>query len=137
MNHVGATVEVLSSTAGPSHGVLQTYTKVTQNWVITNIIDKDITGRLYKSVRGPIRRLYCQDGYIITKINFADYGNPTGTCEHFRDGNCGAPATLRLVKKNCLGKKPKCVFLVTDEVFGPSHCKGPPTLAVDATCTKT
>ncbi|XP_010515791.1 PREDICTED: LOW QUALITY PROTEIN: beta-galactosidase 2 [Camelina sativa] len=89
----------------------------------------------HKSVRGPITRLYCQDGYIITKINFADYFNPTGACKHFRHGSCGAPATLRLVKKNCLGK-PKCVFLVTDEMFGPSHCKGPPTLAVDATCTK-
>ncbi|VYS60238.1 unnamed protein product [Arabidopsis thaliana] len=90
----------------------------------------------HKSVRGPITRIFCQDGYVITNVNFADYGNPTGTCEHFRHGNCGAPATLRLVKKNCLGK-PKCVFLVTDEMFGPSHCKGPPTLAVDATCTKT
>ncbi|EOA25947.1 hypothetical protein CARUB_v10019336mg [Capsella rubella] len=89
----------------------------------------------HKSVQGPVTRLYCRDGYVITKINFADYGNPTGTCENFRRGNCGAPATLRIVKKNCLGK-PKCVFLVTDEMFGPSHCKGPPTLAIDATCTK-
>lgn len=41
-------------------------------------------------------------GYIITKINFADYGNPTGCEENekvFRHGNCGAPATLRIVKK--------------------------------------
>ncbi|CAH2064257.1 unnamed protein product [Thlaspi arvense] len=72
--------------------------------------------------------------YVITKITFAEYGNPTGTCGDFRHGNCSAPATLRLVKKNCLGK-PKCVLLVTDEMFGPSHCKGAPMLAVQATCT--
>lgn len=40
--------------------------------------------------------------YIITKINFADYGNPTGCSEDHkvsRHGNCGAPDTLRIVKK--------------------------------------
>ncbi|ESQ45183.1 hypothetical protein EUTSA_v10010944mg [Eutrema salsugineum] len=89
----------------------------------------------HKSVQGPITRIFCNGGYVITKINFADYGNPTGTCEHFRHGNCGALATLRLVEKNCLGKT-MCILFVTDEMFGPSHCKGALTLAVEATCTK-
>ncbi|CAH2064258.1 unnamed protein product [Thlaspi arvense] len=75
------------------------------------------------------------NGYVITKIDFADYGNPTGKCQEFRHCNCGAPATLRLVKKNCLGKN-TCALFATDKMFGPSHCKGVPKLAVEATCTK-
>ncbi|VVB05544.1 unnamed protein product [Arabis nemorensis] len=82
---------------------------------------------------GPMTRISCdKPRYVITKIDFADYGNPSGTCGQFRHGNCGAPATLRLVKKNCLGKE-KCALLVTDEMFGPSYCKGTPMLAVQTT----
>ncbi|XP_010504061.1 PREDICTED: beta-galactosidase 15-like [Camelina sativa] len=85
---------------------------------------------------GPLTRISCNEpGYVMTKINFADYGNPTGTCVRFRHGNCRAAATMRIVKKNCLGKA-KCQLLVTDEMFGPSHCKGAPMLAVQTTCTK-
>ncbi|KAF3557488.1 hypothetical protein F2Q69_00014819 [Brassica cretica] len=76
--------------------------------------------------------------YIITKINFADYGNPTGCSEEHkvsRHGNCGAPDTLRIVKKNCLGKH-KCELYVSDEMFGPSHCKKDIKLIVVFTCTK-
>ncbi|CAH8268448.1 unnamed protein product [Arabidopsis lyrata] len=84
---------------------------------------------------GPLTLISCNEpGYVITKINFADYGNPSGTCGHFRHGNCGARATMRIVKKNCL-KKEECYLLVTDEMFGPSHCKGAPRLAVETTCT--
>lgn len=37
---------------------------------------------------------------IITKINFVDYGNPTGQCGKFRHGKCGTPPdTMRLTKK--------------------------------------
>ncbi|KAF8104309.1 hypothetical protein N665_0175s0035 [Sinapis alba] len=74
---------------------------------------------------------------IITKINFADYGNPTG-CEDNKDsrhGNCGARDTLRLVKKNCLGKH-SCELLISDEMFGPSHCKKDIKLTIEFTCTK-
>ena len=36
---------------------------------------------------------------VVRNINFADYGNPSGKCEHYRHGNCGASNTLRIVKK--------------------------------------
>ncbi|CAH8320519.1 unnamed protein product [Eruca vesicaria subsp. sativa] len=75
---------------------------------------------------------------IITKINFADYGNPTGNCEDNKDirhGNCGASATMRVVKKNCLGKQ-TCLLFISDEMFGPSHCKNDIRLTVEFTCTK-
>ncbi|EOA25572.1 hypothetical protein CARUB_v10018916mg [Capsella rubella] len=85
---------------------------------------------------GPLTRISCNGpGYVMTKINFAEYGNPTGTCGHFRHGNCRSQATMRIVKKNCLGKE-RCHLFVTDEMFGPSHCEGAPMLAVETTCTK-
>ncbi|CAF2268129.1 unnamed protein product [Brassica napus] len=56
---------------------------------------------------------------VFTRINFADYGNPSGKCEHYRHGNCGAKTTMEVAKKNCLGKH-QCVFKVSDEMFGKS-----------------
>ncbi|KAL9294849.1 putative beta-galactosidase [Arabidopsis thaliana] len=45
--------------------------------------------------------IFCGEGYVISEIKFADYGQPTGDCKNntLKRGNCGAPATLRLVKK--------------------------------------
>jgi len=40
-----------------------------------------------------------EKGYVFSKINFADYGHSSGDCGNFRRGTCGAPDTLRLVKK--------------------------------------
>lgn len=36
---------------------------------------------------------------VIKRINFADYGNPSGECEHYKRGNCGAKTTMQVVKK--------------------------------------
>ncbi|KAL0772934.1 hypothetical protein Bca101_038085 [Brassica carinata] len=72
---------------------------------------------------------------VVTRINFADYGNPSGKCEHYRHGNCGAKATMDVVKKNCLGKH-KCVIIDNDEMFGASHCNKDIKFIVQYTCTK-
>ncbi|CAA7019135.1 unnamed protein product [Microthlaspi erraticum] len=42
---------------------------------------------------------FCLEGYVITEIKFADYGQPTGSCETFKHGKCGAKDTLSLVEK--------------------------------------
>ncbi|CAN7015174.1 unnamed protein product [Brassica oleracea var. botrytis] len=72
---------------------------------------------------------------VVTRINFADYGNPSGKCEHYRHGNCGAKATMDVVKKNCLGKH-NCVIIDNDEMFGASHCNKDIKFTVQYTCTK-
>ncbi|KAL0772937.1 hypothetical protein Bca101_038088 [Brassica carinata] len=36
---------------------------------------------------------------VFTRINFADYGNPSGKCEHYRHGNCGSKTTMEVAKK--------------------------------------
>ncbi|CAH2064261.1 unnamed protein product [Thlaspi arvense] len=42
---------------------------------------------------------------------------------------------INRLKVNCLGKT-RCRLFVTDEMFGPTHCKGPVSLAFLATCTR-
>ncbi|XP_010426938.1 PREDICTED: beta-galactosidase 15-like [Camelina sativa] len=77
----------------------------------------------------------CEKGYVISKITFADYGQATGSCGKFKRGNCGASNTLNIVRKKCL-RKEKCKLFVPDKIFGPTHCKGPLRLVIDATCAK-
>ncbi|KAF8117297.1 hypothetical protein N665_0011s0021 [Sinapis alba] len=73
---------------------------------------------------------------LIAKINFVDYGNPTGECGKFRHGKCGTPpATMRLTKKNCLEKN-KCMLMVSNEMFGTTQCKADIQLFVQITCRK-
>ncbi|KAG2325811.1 hypothetical protein Bca4012_040474 [Brassica carinata] len=72
---------------------------------------------------------------VIKKINFADYGSPSGKCEHYRRGNCGPKTTMEVAKKNCLGKN-LCVFVVSDEMFGTSHCNKEAKFFIQVTCTK-
>ncbi|ESQ45184.1 hypothetical protein EUTSA_v10011095mg [Eutrema salsugineum] len=84
---------------------------------------------------GPFSSPMCDKGYVISEIKFADYGQPTGSCETFKRGKCGAPATLQIVKKNCIGKE-ECWLPVTDDMFGPTHCKGPISFAFLGTCKK-
>ncbi|CAA7019136.1 unnamed protein product [Microthlaspi erraticum] len=79
---------------------------------------------------------YCEKGYVISEIKFADFGQPTGSCETFKHGKCGAAATLKLVKQNCLGKE-DCWLRLTDQMFGPTHCKGPVSFAFFGTCKRT
>ncbi|EOA26053.1 hypothetical protein CARUB_v10019468mg [Capsella rubella] len=77
----------------------------------------------------------CEKGDVISNITFADYGQATGTCGKFKRGSCGAKNTLNIVRKKCL-RKEKCKLFVPDKIFGPSHCKGPVRLVIDATCRK-
>jgi len=41
----------------------------------------------------------CEQGYVISKITYADYGQSTGSCGKFKRGNCGASNTLNIVNK--------------------------------------
>ncbi|CAN6909577.1 unnamed protein product [Brassica oleracea] len=98
---------------------------------------KEYTSCISVGAEIPKLYLFCDESPkdIITKINFADYGNTISGCKDNRHGNCSAPAALRVVKKNCLGKL-KCELKNSDEMFGPSHCKKDIKLTVEYTCTK-
>ncbi|WCJ33169.1 beta galactosidase 9 [Euphorbia peplus] len=81
----------------------------------------------------PEMQLQCQDGYIISSVDFASYGNSQGSCQKFSRGNCHAPVSLAVVSKACQGRN-KCSIAVSNAVFG-DPCRGiVKTLAVEAKC---
>lgn len=47
----------------------------------------------------PEMQLQCQDGYTISSVEFASYGNPQGRCQKFSRGKCHAPDSLAVVSK--------------------------------------
>lgn len=43
--------------------------------------------------------IWCTDNKLISKVEFADYGNPTGSCGDFKKGTCKNPLTKQVVEK--------------------------------------
>ncbi|CAM8905593.1 unnamed protein product [Rhodiola kirilowii] len=83
----------------------------------------------------PELNLRCEDGYVISSVEFASYGTPRGKCQKFSKGKCHAPDSLSLVLKACQGKT-RCSIGVSNTDFGGDPCKGVvKTLAVEAMCT--
>ncbi|KAJ0077209.1 hypothetical protein Patl1_36031 [Pistacia atlantica] len=52
----------------------------------------------------PVAGLHCPTHKVITEVQFASYGDPTGFCGAYLVGNCTVPATKEVVEKHCLGK---------------------------------
>lgn len=81
----------------------------------------------------PEMHLQCEDGHVISSIEFASYGTPQGSCQKFSRGNCHAATSLSVVSKACQGKN-SCSIGVSNAIFG-DPCRGTvKTLAVEATC---
>ncbi|CAD5194786.1 unnamed protein product [Musa acuminata subsp. malaccensis] len=85
-------------------------------------------------VEGSILELSCQGSRSFSKIQFASFGNPEGSCGSFKKGSCEAPDALAVVKKACIGRS-NCSINVTANAFGPSECSDlSRRLAVQAIC---
>ncbi|KAJ6865681.1 Gal-Lectin domain-containing protein [Populus alba x Populus x berolinensis] len=81
----------------------------------------------------PEMHLKCQDGHIMSSIEFASYGTPNGSCQKFSRGNCHASNSSSVVTEACQGKN-KCDIAISNAVFG-DPCRGViKTLAVEARC---
>ncbi|KAM5569594.1 beta-galactosidase 9 [Rosa sericea] len=101
-----------------------------QKWFSPDFIDEK--GRV--NDRTPEIHLQCQDGFIISSIEFASYGSPQGRCQRFSQGNCHASNSFSIVSEACLGKN-SCSVGVSNLVFGGDPCRGIiKTLAVEARC---
>ncbi|CAN8328842.1 unnamed protein product [Cochlearia groenlandica] len=78
----------------------------------------------------------CPPEKQIVEVEFASFGDPTGTCGNFTMGNCSASNSKEVVEKNCLGKN-HCSIVVHRDTF--KH-KGCPTimnkLAMQVRCEK-
>lgn len=66
--------------------------------------------------------LKCQTGQVISSIDFASYGTPTGECSTFKTSNCHASTSLSIVKSRCLNKT-SCSLMANNSVF-TDPCRG-------------
>ncbi|XP_047327382.1 beta-galactosidase 13-like [Impatiens glandulifera] len=81
--------------------------------------------------------LFCTEGKVIKKVEFASFGNPGGSCGAFIQGTCHAPSSQSVAEKNCLGKK-SCAVPLDRTIFegkGGDNCGGiSKVLAVQVRC---
>lgn len=50
--------------------------------------------------------LRCPEGTHISTVNFASFGNPTGSCGSYTQGNCHDPNSTSVVEKVSTSKLP-------------------------------
>ncbi|XP_010530895.1 PREDICTED: beta-galactosidase 11-like [Tarenaya hassleriana] len=81
--------------------------------------------------------LKCSGAKKIVAVEFASFGNPTGTCGNFTLGTCNAPVSKQVIEKACLGKA-ECVIPVNKGTFQQDKKDPCPktvkTLAVQVKC---
>lgn len=53
----------------------------------------------------------------MTDVQFASYGNPSGTCGNFKLGNCIGGSSVAVVVDKCLNRN-SCTFPIANNVFG-------------------
>ncbi|KAL0671069.1 hypothetical protein Bca4012_033773 [Brassica carinata] len=83
----------------------------------------------------PEMHLHCEEGHVISSIEFASYGTPRGSCEKFSTGKCHASKSLSVVSEACKGRN-SCFIEVSNAAFQSDPCKGTlKTLAVMARCS--
>ncbi|KAI8533177.1 hypothetical protein RHMOL_Rhmol11G0276800 [Rhododendron molle] len=81
--------------------------------------------------------LTCPDDKVIKSVDFASFGDPSGSCGNFAEGKCTSPNSERVVAKYCLGKN-SCSIPLEREIFDDKSHDGCPdilkVLAVQARC---
>ncbi|KAE9447372.1 hypothetical protein C3L33_20719, partial [Rhododendron williamsianum] len=81
--------------------------------------------------------LTCPDDKVIKSVDFASFGDPSGSCGNFVEGKCTSPNSEKVVAKYCLGKN-SCSIPLEREIFDDKSHDGCPdilkVLAVQARC---
>ena len=86
-----------------------------------------------ESNEGSPMNLTAPPGQVITSIDFASYGTPTGTCGSFVLSACDAASSRSVVEAACLGKT-SCSMAADNTTFG-DPCPGTQKrLYVQASC---
>ncbi|KAJ4822249.1 hypothetical protein Tsubulata_045095 [Turnera subulata] len=90
-----------------------------------------ICGNAFK---GATLELSCPGERVISDIQFASYGNPSGSCGSFEKGSFEATHSISAVEKACSGKQ-SCALIVSGETFGAKNFDVDTNrLAVQALC---
>jgi len=84
------------------------------------------------AVEGSSLTLTAPAGTVITAINFASYGSPTGTCGNFTIGTCHATSSMTTVESLALNRS-SVTISATNGVFGDPCFGTPKRLYVSAT----
>eukprot|EP00250_Pteridium_aquilinum_P015845 c22797_g1_i1 orf=77-2668(+) len=83
----------------------------------------------------PVASIDCGLGKTITRITFASYGTPQGTCGSFQKGNCHALNSMVIVQKTCVGQT-ACSVTVSNDFFKQDPCtRITKSLAIEALCS--
>jgi len=77
--------------------------------------------------------LGCPPGTVITSVEFASFGTPSGSCGSYQLGNCNAANSTAIVEKQCL-KQSGCTVPVSVNVFGDPCPTTSKSLAVQVIC---
>jgi len=77
--------------------------------------------------------LTCPQGQIISSVDFASYGNPTGTCNSFAAGSCNSAASLTRVKSLCVGRN-TCKVPASNNTFGDPCSGTTKSLSIQVSC---
>ncbi|PKA53215.1 Beta-galactosidase 7 [Apostasia shenzhenica] len=87
------------------------------------------------AAEGKTVALSCQGGQKISNIEFASFGNPTGSCGSFQKGDCEAKESLSVIQKACVGQA-TCTIEVTENLLGMASCSAGTSkrLAIQASC---
>uniref|UniRef100_A0A803KNC8 Beta-galactosidase n=1 Tax=Chenopodium quinoa TaxID=63459 RepID=A0A803KNC8_CHEQI len=80
-------------------------------------------------------QLSCPSNTRISAIKFASFGNPSGACGSYIQGDCHDPNSASVLEKVCLNRRDCSVELSKDN-FDLGHCPGTiRRLAVEAVCS--
>nr|GMD36354.1 beta-galactosidase 15-like [Ipomoea batatas] len=87
-----------------------------------------------KVQEGKTLELSCQ-GRKMSKIKFASFGDPKGSCGSFERSDCDATNAMAVVQGACVGKE-KCTINVSEGFFPTTTCSKDKlrSLAIEATC---
>ncbi|XP_065198492.1 alpha-L-rhamnosidase-like isoform X1 [Sycon ciliatum] len=76
-----------------------------------------------------------EHGGVITSVDFASFGKPSGRCGHFeQDETCHSNNSLKLAEQQCIGKS-VCMLPIGADYWG-NPCGGVKRLYIQVTCSK-
>ncbi|KAK9165112.1 hypothetical protein Scep_000303 [Stephania cephalantha] len=81
--------------------------------------------------------LKCPNKKVMTSVDFASWGDPSGSCGNFTVGTCNSPSAKKVVEQHCLGKT-QCQIPIERKLFDKDKEPCPDmlkTLAVQVLCT--
>ena len=85
---------------------------------------------------GSVATITCPSGTIMSNIDFASYGTPTGSCGTFSEGSCHSSNSISKVEDACLNQA-TCSVPAQNSIFGGDPCRNTPKrLYIQATCNQ-